>query len=325
VLWAVAHNITKRSEPIFAGKVRQFVTSGTEEQYLFSLAELETAALLASRVSPFAFEPSVKDVSDTANKPRNADYSVSLPSGEVHIEATTFDLREHSLTEDSLLKSLENKLRDKRRQAFRERIYVLAITLLGPPEILGILAQLINRRVWPNRKQRRFAGIFCLVRDPDERGHFLASWLPNGLSQLPAGPDLNDVLTGRRCYHLTNLENLVVPEEMQRSFRESVNDANNNNGLVIPVRLIGGPLQNHQVFLSAIKAGDLLLNYVWNHKGSIKNDSRNFDLPPHGPIHVVYKRKSDTVYEFSMYRLWINEIRPTTNRKHEYRLRLTFQ
>lgn len=108
-----------------------------------ALSELEVPALLAPRVSPVAFEPAVPLQVEAAAKPPSSDHSVNLPSGEIFIEATTIDLRNRPSDSETILKRISGKLKKKRRQAVRDRVYLLALKVLGPPQILELVRQVI--------------------------------------------------------------------------------------------------------------------------------------------------------------------------------------
>ena len=323
ILWAINASLTEKSSPVFGQKIRQLIEGRTENEYQLVLSELEVAALLASHVSPIAFEPAVPVMADPASKPSSTDYSVSLPSGEIFIEATTFDLRTRAISAETLMKPLDYKLREKMRQAVRDRVFILAVKLLGPQEALPVFREIVRERVWPNGKFRRYGGILGLLQKPGELGCFQAVWLPNDDSITPPTVDVTDTVTGRRCYHLHRVKSLrCAPDEVTK-FRRRVMAFRGERGIVVSVRLLGGPLDGIKTFLRPTQAGDTQILYDWDFNGTARNNATEIRLPPHGPIQVVYRRRTDTVYEFREFRFWMNELRPTTHRA-DYIPRLNF-
>lgn len=323
MLWAISNSLTEKSVPVFADKVRELVLCRSEDDYLFCLSELEVAALLASRVSPIAFEPAVPLRTRSGAKPPSSDYSVNLPSGELFIEATTIDLRNTPTDDEAVLKRVKRKLSDKRRQALRDRVYVVAMKVLGPSQMLDLVRKAVNERIWPNLQFRRYGGLLGLAEAPGALGDFRGFWLPNNLSIAPCSREVEELFGALRTFHLTHVKSLAYSTEEFTSLRRRVaRPWSTNLGLVVPARLIDGPLDGIKVPLRPSEVGSQQITYSWDLKGkSAKSQRTELLMPPHGPIQIVYERLEDTGYSFAGYRMWVDEVRPISG-SSQYLLRL---
>jgi hypothetical protein len=324
ILWAISNCLTTKSVPVFADKVRELVLCRSEDEYLFCLSELEVAALLASRVSPIAFEPAVPLRIRGEAKPPSSDYSVNLPGGELFIEATTIDLRNTPFDDEAILKRVKRKLNDKRHQAFRDRVYVVVMKVLGQAEMLDLVRKAVFERIWPNLQFRRYTGLLGLAETPGAPGDFRSFWLPNKLSIAPSSQEMEELFGGRRSFHLTGVKSVAYSAEELASFRRRVAlPWSANLGLVVPARLIDGPLSGFKVPLRPSEVGSQQITYSWDFKGKSTND-RGIEMliPPHGPIQIVYERLEDTRYTFAGYRMWVDEVRPIRSSQYLLRLRI---
>lgn len=91
VLYVLDRNVTTKSVPVLLEKVRELLRPpARDDAFEELLSELELAAVLASRVSPIAFEPLVPPSAHKSpkTKPRSPDYAVRLPDGDVCFEVT---------------------------------------------------------------------------------------------------------------------------------------------------------------------------------------------------------------------------------------------
>lgn len=315
ILWGISNSLTEKSVPIFAEKVKNLVKARREHDYLMCLSELEFPGLLASLVSPIAFEPAVPLEANPAAKPPSSDYSICLPSGEVFIEATTIDLRDGCIDSEAIMKRLDRKLDEKRRQAIRDRIYLLALKILGMPQTLTLAGQLVKERVWPNPKNRRYGGLICYVQAHNAIGSLEGMWLQNHSSLAPPSTDVADLMCGRRCFHLHRVKNLECAADEILLLRQRVALPSTMFGDVfVPARLVGGPLDGISISLKPTQVGDSQIIFAWELQGCARMEANRIEIPPHGPIQIVYKRQADTWYQFVEFRLWINEWRPSVPR-----------
>ena len=87
-LFRLRRNVTRRSVPIFRGKVRELLKlRGASLEEL--LAELRIGAMLTERFSPIALEPMVpEELIASPAVPRSPDFGIRLPDGDVFLEAT---------------------------------------------------------------------------------------------------------------------------------------------------------------------------------------------------------------------------------------------
>ena len=323
IIFAISCSLTEKSSHVFAEKVRGLVFSRRENEFFINLSELEVPALLASRVSPIAFEPVVPRGGDTAAKPQSSDYSIKLPSGEIFIEATTCDFSKIPMDTEELLKRIKRKLDDKRRQAARDRVYLLALKILGPQELLDLVRQLVIDRIWPNPQFRRYGGIIGFGETPGAHGTFQGVWLPNGRSVVPPTFDVTELLSGHRCYHLKRVNSVSYSvEEISLLRRRVAAPRTTEQSLAVPVRLSGGPLDGIEILLKASQFGDSQVTYAWDLKAKAKNEKVELSMPPHGPVEIAYARREDTLYEFAGYKLWIDEVRPSGSARDQYLLQL---
>lgn len=322
ILWAISNSLTQKSSPVFADKVRSLLRSRTDNEYSLCLAELEVAAILASRASPIAFEPVVPLGASPAAKPRSSDYSVTLPSGEIIIEATTIDLQETPINAEVVFERMKRKLQEKRQQAFRDRVYLLVLKVLGPAGMFDLVREEVNERAWPNRRFSRYGGIFIFAGIHGNLGAFRGAWVPNHRSAIAPANDVHDLFSGRRCFHLHPVENLKCSlDELHRLRRRVAAAWSEDQVLGIPVRLVDGPLDGLKTLLKPTQLGDRQVTFRWELKGAVKNKNAELMIPPHGPVQVVYQRRTDTRYDFKEFRFWIDEIRPA-GRRAEYLVRL---
>lgn len=313
VLSAISNTHTTKSSRVVEEKVRRLVSSRDENQYLLTLSELEVPALLACRVSPIAFEPAVPVNADSAKTPPSSDHSISMPSGEILVEATTLDLRHTPNDSETVLRRLKRKLGDKRHQSSRDCPYVLAIKVLGPLDVFHTVNRLVIERIWPNPQFRRYGGILGIVQTPEELGIFQGTWLPNRQSEVLTKKDVDDLFLGHRCFHLMRVNSMPFSGDDVSSFRKRVaQDWHVQRGISIPARLVGGPLDDIEILLKPTELGDQSIGFLWDIEGRIINHSsgKRFAMPPHGPLRVAYRRQNDTIYEFEGYSFWINEWRP---------------
>ncbi len=139
VLWGISHSLTEKSVSVFAGKLRELVQSPTEDVFAYRTGELEAAAFLTSRVSPIAFEPTVHSGTPDANKPKNVDYSITLPCGEILVEATCADMRGGDRDAEATLNLIRRKLKKKKDQLdpVPDRRCVFAMKILVQTTILS--------------------------------------------------------------------------------------------------------------------------------------------------------------------------------------------
>lgn len=311
VLWGAGATHTEKSRPVFAEKVRGLVYSRTEDSYLLSLSELEVPALLARWVSPIAFEPAVPESTDPGSKPRSSDHSLKLPCGEIFLEATTIDLRNIAADEEAILKRIKRKLYAKKQQALRDRVYVIALKVLGQPDAWELVRRLVARRIWPNPQFSRHAGILAFRQDHRGPGRFDGAWLPNRSSTAPPPTEVDDLFCGRRCFHLARINKLdASKEDTERLRRRVAAHWPTVQQVSAPVTFFGGPLDGLKVLLEPTRVGDRQVTYVWDLRMTLSNKGREVEIPPHGPIEIAYERISDTRYEFRGFRFWLDDQRP---------------
>ena len=141
-LVAIRSALTEKSVPVFWQKVTELFNARSEVQFRELVTELRAAEILASRVSPIAFEPYVPRAEDlTGDQPRSSDYAVMLPEGPIAIEVTVIHVDAFE-TWRRLVRELVDAMRTRIEGAGR----FLAVELLIPFVFDRAKAQVLLQR-----------------------------------------------------------------------------------------------------------------------------------------------------------------------------------
>jgi len=87
----VASNITDRSHPLLAAKVKVgLLRAHSEKEFLENYTEFQVASALANYASPLILDPMVaeEDLLVSANRPSTPDFALQLPDGDAFLDAT---------------------------------------------------------------------------------------------------------------------------------------------------------------------------------------------------------------------------------------------
>lgn len=90
-LFHVAQNITERSYPLLATKIREgLLNAKTEKQFLENYTEFQVASVIINFASPLALDPmvSAEDLLRSGHRPPTPDFAIRLPDGDVGLEVT---------------------------------------------------------------------------------------------------------------------------------------------------------------------------------------------------------------------------------------------
>lgn len=94
LLYFLRERITQSSLEILQEKIKTLLNLKSNKQFDETLTELQIAHELSCHVSPLEFEPCVPKNIKIANnnKPKSPDFSIKLPDGNVHLDATVFHI-----------------------------------------------------------------------------------------------------------------------------------------------------------------------------------------------------------------------------------------